>query len=139
MVRGSPRRPKVQARNRIVVRARRHRALDVLRLSAPPVRSDDQAPCHPVRRLSPEPGAHQMQAGVHGGGGASRGQDVTVVDGQHRLVVLASAAEAEFLGFTTEVLSDATDAINLANDARFADEKPCKQHSSHCCTRTGQR
>ncbi|WP_197497103.1 hypothetical protein [Arthrobacter sp. B6] len=62
-----------------------------------------------------------------------------MVDGQHRLVVLASAAEAEFLGFTTEVLSDATDAINLANDARFADEKPCKQHSSHCCTRTGQR
>ncbi|WP_258803669.1 isochorismatase family protein [Pseudarthrobacter sp. NS4] len=35
--------------------------------------------------------------------------------------VLASAVEAEFLGFTTEVLSDATGAINLANDAGFAD------------------
>ena len=78
--------PLTQTRNRIVVRARRHRALVVLRLSALPVRSDDQAPCHPVRRLSPEPGAHQVQAGVHGGGGAGRGQDVTVVDVQHRLV-----------------------------------------------------
>ncbi|MDF2049529.1 isochorismatase family protein [Arthrobacter sp. Cr_A7] len=37
--------------------------------------------------------------------------------------VLASAVEAEFLGFTTEVLSDATGAINLANDAGFADAK----------------
>jgi nicotinamidase-related amidase len=37
--------------------------------------------------------------------------------------VLASAVEAEFLGFTTEILSDATGAINLANDAGFADAK----------------
>jgi nicotinamidase-related amidase len=37
--------------------------------------------------------------------------------------VLATAVEAEFLGFTTEVLSDATGAINLANDAGFADAK----------------
>jgi nicotinamidase-related amidase len=37
--------------------------------------------------------------------------------------VLASAVEAEFLGFTTEVLSDATGAINLANDAGFTDAK----------------
>jgi nicotinamidase-related amidase len=37
--------------------------------------------------------------------------------------VLASAVEAEYLGFTTEVLSDATGAINLANDAGFADAK----------------
>lgn len=37
--------------------------------------------------------------------------------------VLASAVEAEFLGFTTEVLSDATGAINLANDAGSADAK----------------
>lgn len=37
--------------------------------------------------------------------------------------VLASAVEAEFLGFTTEVLSDATGAINLANEAGFADAK----------------
>jgi hypothetical protein len=31
--------------------------------------------------------------------------------------------EAEFLGFTTEVLSDATGAINIANDAGSADAK----------------
>ena len=37
--------------------------------------------------------------------------------------VLASAVEAEFLGFTTEILSDATGAINLANDAGSADAK----------------
>lgn len=37
--------------------------------------------------------------------------------------VLASAVEAEFLGFSTEVLSDATGAINLANDAGSADAK----------------
>lgn len=37
--------------------------------------------------------------------------------------VLASAVEAEFLGFTTEVLSDATGAINLANEAGVADAK----------------
>lgn len=34
--------------------------------------------------------------------------------------VLASSVEAEFLGFTTEVLSDATGAINIANSAGFA-------------------
>ncbi|KRE91384.1 isochorismatase family protein [Arthrobacter sp. Soil764] len=37
--------------------------------------------------------------------------------------VLASAVEAEFLGFSTEVLADATGAINLANDAGSADAK----------------
>lgn len=37
--------------------------------------------------------------------------------------VLASAVEAEFLGFTTEVLSDATGAINLANEAGSADAR----------------
>lgn len=37
--------------------------------------------------------------------------------------VLASAVEAEFLGFTTEVLSDATGTINLANEAGSADAK----------------
>ncbi|OAE03725.1 isochorismatase family protein [Arthrobacter sp. OY3WO11] len=37
--------------------------------------------------------------------------------------VLASAVEAEFLGFTTEVLSDATGAINIANHAGSADAK----------------
>jgi nicotinamidase-related amidase len=35
--------------------------------------------------------------------------------------ILASAVEAEAIGFTTEVLSDATGAINLANDAGFVD------------------
>jgi nicotinamidase-related amidase len=37
--------------------------------------------------------------------------------------ILASAVEAEFLGFNTEVLSDATGAINIANDAGFAEAK----------------
>lgn len=37
--------------------------------------------------------------------------------------VLASAAEAEGLGFNTEVLHDATGAINIANDIGFADAK----------------
>jgi len=37
--------------------------------------------------------------------------------------ILASAVEAEFLGFTTEVLSDATGAINLVNDAGAADAR----------------
>jgi hypothetical protein len=37
--------------------------------------------------------------------------------------VLASAAEAETHGLTAEVLSDATGAINIANDAGFADAK----------------
>ncbi|MBJ2121969.1 isochorismatase family protein [Arthrobacter sp. MSA 4-2] len=37
--------------------------------------------------------------------------------------ILGSAVEAEALGFTTEVLSDATGAINLANDAGFADAR----------------
>lgn len=37
--------------------------------------------------------------------------------------MLASAVEAEGLGFSTEVLSDATGAINIANAAGFADAK----------------
>ena len=37
--------------------------------------------------------------------------------------ILASAVEAEAVGFTTEVLSDATGAINLANEAGFVDAK----------------
>ncbi len=37
--------------------------------------------------------------------------------------VLASAVEADYLGFTTEVLSDATGAINLANGAGVADAR----------------
>lgn len=37
--------------------------------------------------------------------------------------VLASAVEAEGLGFATEVLADATGAINLTNDAGHADAK----------------
>lgn len=37
--------------------------------------------------------------------------------------ILASAVEAEFLGFNTEVLSDATGAVNIANDAGFAEAK----------------
>lgn len=37
--------------------------------------------------------------------------------------ILGSAVEAEALGFTTEVLSDATGAIDIANDAGFADAR----------------
>ena len=48
---------------------------------------------------------------------------VTLVGYMTNNCVLASAVEAEFLGFSTEVLSDATGAINLANDAGFADAK----------------
>ena len=48
---------------------------------------------------------------------------VTLVGYMTNNCILASAVEAEFLGFTTEVLSDATGAINLANDAGSADAK----------------
>jgi nicotinamidase-related amidase len=48
---------------------------------------------------------------------------VTLVGYMTNNCVLASAVEAESLGFNTEVLSDATGAINLANDAGFADAK----------------
>ncbi|WP_043446146.1 isochorismatase family protein [Arthrobacter sp. L77] len=37
--------------------------------------------------------------------------------------ILGSAVEAEAIGFTTEVLSDATGAINIANDAGSADAR----------------
>jgi len=45
---------------------------------------------------------------------------VTLVGYMTNNCVLASSVEAEFLGFTTEVLSDATGAINIANPAGFA-------------------
>ena len=48
---------------------------------------------------------------------------VTLVGYMTNNCVLASAVEAESLGFNTEVLSDATGAISLANDAGFADAK----------------
>jgi nicotinamidase-related amidase len=48
---------------------------------------------------------------------------VTLVGYMTNNCVLASAVEAEFVGFTTEVLSDATGAINIANDAGFVDAK----------------
>ncbi|WP_394253473.1 isochorismatase family protein [Arthrobacter pityocampae] len=53
-----------------------------------------------------------------------RDQDVdtvTLVGYMTNNCILGSAVEAEGLGFTTEVLSDATGAINIANDAGFAD------------------
>lgn len=46
---------------------------------------------------------------------------VTLVGYMTNNCVLASAAEAEVLGFTTEVLSDATGAVHLAGDAGSAD------------------
>ncbi|AZL06784.1 isochorismatase family protein [Brevibacterium aurantiacum] len=48
---------------------------------------------------------------------------VTLVGYMTNNCILSSAASAEVLGFTTEVLSDATGAINIANDAGFADAK----------------
>ncbi|MGP9680746.1 isochorismatase family protein [Brachybacterium sp. AOP3-A1-3] len=45
---------------------------------------------------------------------------VTLVGYMTNNCVLASAVEGEALGFTTEVLSDATGAINIANEAGFA-------------------
>lgn len=46
---------------------------------------------------------------------------VTLVGYMTNNCVLASAVEAEGLGFATEVLADATGAINIANAAGFAD------------------
>lgn len=48
---------------------------------------------------------------------------VTFVGYMTNNCVLASAVEAEGLGLTAEVLSDATGAVNLANEAGFADAK----------------
>ncbi|MEU4445699.1 isochorismatase family protein [Actinosynnema sp. NPDC050801] len=48
---------------------------------------------------------------------------ITLVGYMTNNCVLASAAEAETHGLTAEVLSDATGAINIANDAGFADAK----------------
>ncbi len=48
---------------------------------------------------------------------------VTLVGYMTNNCILGSAVEAEAIGFTTEVLSDATGAINIANDAGFADAR----------------
>lgn len=48
---------------------------------------------------------------------------VTLVGYMTNNCVLASSVEGEGLGFTTEVLSDATGAINLANGQGFVDAK----------------
>ncbi|WP_342772603.1 isochorismatase family protein [Arthrobacter crusticola] len=48
---------------------------------------------------------------------------VTLVGYMTNNCILGSAVEAEALGFATEVLSDATGAINIANKAGFADAR----------------
>ncbi|AGZ40915.1 isochorismatase family protein [Actinoplanes friuliensis] len=48
---------------------------------------------------------------------------ITLVGYMTNNCVLASAAEAETHGLAAEVLADATGAINIANDAGFADAK----------------
>jgi nicotinamidase-related amidase len=48
---------------------------------------------------------------------------ITLVGYMTNNCVLASAAEAETHGLTAEVLADATGAINIANQAGFADAK----------------
>ena len=53
-----------------------------------------------------------------------RGIDTaTIVGYMTNNCVLASAADAEYVGFAIEVLSDATGAIDLANDAGSADAR----------------
>ncbi|WP_329793515.1 isochorismatase family protein [Lentzea sp. DG1S-22] len=48
---------------------------------------------------------------------------ITLIGYMTNNCVLASAAEAETRGLAAEVLSDATGAINIANEAGFADAK----------------
>ena len=48
---------------------------------------------------------------------------ITLVGYMTNNCIIASAAEAETHGLAAEVLSDATGAINIANDAGFADAK----------------
>jgi nicotinamidase-related amidase len=48
---------------------------------------------------------------------------ITLVGYMTNNCIIASAAEAETHGLSAEVLSDATGAINIANDAGFADAK----------------
>ncbi|GAA1812542.1 isochorismatase family protein [Agromyces neolithicus] len=48
---------------------------------------------------------------------------ITLVGYMTNNCILASAAESETHGLAAEVLSDATGAINIANDAGFADAK----------------
>jgi nicotinamidase-related amidase len=48
---------------------------------------------------------------------------ITLVGYMTNNCVIASAAESETHGLSAEVLSDATGAINIANDAGFADAK----------------
>lgn len=50
-------------------------------------------------------------------------ETITLVGYMTNNCIIASAAEAETHGLTAEVLSDATGAINIANDAGFADAK----------------
>lgn len=57
---------------------------------------------------------------------------VTLVGYMTNNCILGSAVEAEAIGFTTEVLSDATGAINLANDAASSMRRRCTPPCSPC-------
>ena len=61
----------------------RHRSFDVLRLSALPVRCDDEMARHRVGGIGSQARAHQVEARVEPGGRSGGGQDVAVVDVQH--------------------------------------------------------
>jgi nicotinamidase-related amidase len=56
---------------------------------------------------------------------------ITLVGYMTNNCVLASAAEAETHGLAAEVLSDATGAINIANEAGFADAIRRRQDGAH--------
>lgn len=66
-------------------------------------------------------GSVYAQTDVAGWLRAQQVDTVTLIGFMTNNCVLATAVEGEGLGFTTEVLADATGAIDLANDAGFVD------------------
>ncbi|MCY1527086.1 hypothetical protein D9M68_621400 [compost metagenome] len=78
-----PPQPFEQRREPIAFGRRRHGLLDVLRLTALPVRRDDHAPRGAVRGLGAVAHAQQVQAAVDARGRARRSEHVAVVHVQH--------------------------------------------------------
>ncbi|MBE6482030.1 MAG: isochorismatase family protein [Actinomyces ruminicola] len=80
-------------------------------------------------RLASWKGLEKRHASIYAGTGLAdwlldRAIDtVTLVGYQSNNCILASAVEGEALGFATEVLSDATGAIHVANDAGSIDAR----------------
>ena len=110
----------------IPVAAVQHSAGEGAPVFAPGTPDFDLHPDIERRRTNAWKGVVKQYGSVYADTGWLRQHDidtVTLVGYMTNNCVLASAVEAEFLGFNTEVLSDATGAINLANDAGFADAK----------------